>query len=86
LRGEAKKESSPPARCLKAAAVARHREAKGKIDRGDEDVDFDRKLLPAGIDDRGLGRRQQVEDTDDQDEAGVLEESNERIDQRRDDV
>src|SRR5699024_11457192 len=38
------------------------------------------------IDDRGLRRRQQVEDADDQDQAGVLEEGDEGVDQRRDDV
>src|SRR4051794_20060776 len=75
--------ASPSASRLETPAVTRHREAEDKIDRGNEDVDLDRKLLPGRIDDRGLGRRQQVEDADDQDEAGVLEEGDEGVDQRR---
>src|SRR3954469_5549416 len=67
-------------------AVARHREAEAEVDQGYEYIDFDAERLPGRVDDRGLGRRQEIEDADDQDQAGILEEGDERIDQRRYDV
>src|SRR3954454_15720721 len=67
-------------------AVAGHREAEGEIDQRDEDIDLDAERLPGRIDDRGLGGGQEIEDADDEDQAGILEECDERIHQRRNDV
>src|SRR5262249_45659115 len=55
-----------------------------EIDQRDEDVDLDAKRLPGWVDDCGLRRCQEIEDADDQDEAGILEEGDEGIDQRWD--
>src|SRR5262249_35964855 len=71
---------------FKMPAVARHGEAEREIDRRDKCIHFDAEGLPSGIDDRGLCRGEQVEDTDDQDEAGILEEGDEGVDQGRDAV
>src|SRR3954470_8676250 len=79
---------SPPAVAvqlrLQALAVFRHGEAEDEVDGADGQVDLDAEALPGRLDDRRLARRQQVEDADDQDEAGVLEEADEGVDQRRD--
>src|SRR5258707_2892972 len=72
--------------CFETPAVAGHREAEGEIDQRDEYVDFDAERLPRRIDDRGLRGGQEIEDADDQDQAGILEEGDERVHQRRDDV
>src|ERR1700761_6575146 len=71
---------------LEMPAVARHGEAEGEIDQGYEDVDLDAEALPGRIDDGRLRGREQVEDADDQDEAGVLEEGDEGVHQRRNPV
>src|ERR1051326_6649212 len=65
-------------------AIARHGKAEAEIDQRDEDIDLDAECLPGGIDDGGLRRGEQVEDADDQDKAGILEEGDEGVDQRRD--
>src|SRR5258705_12755197 len=72
--------------CFETPAVAGHREAEGEIDQRDEYIDFDAEGLPGRIDDRGLGGRQEIEEADDQDQAGILEECDERIHQWRDAV
>src|SRR5690349_8389902 len=71
---------------LQPPAVARHRKAEREIDHRHEHIDLDAELLPDRIDDRGLRRGQQIENADDEHEAGVLEEGDEGVHQRRDDV
>src|SRR5216684_8380813 len=69
---------------FKAPAVARDRKAETEINRSNEHVDFDAERLPGGIYDGGLRCRQQVENADDQNQTGILEEREERIHERRD--
>src|SRR6266436_8763667 len=64
---------------FEAPAVARDRKAEREINRSDEQVDLDAERLPDGIDDGGLRCRQQVEDADDQNQTGILEEREEGI-------
>src|SRR5258708_34768244 len=64
---------------FEAPAVARHGKAESEINQSHEQVDLDTERLPRGIDDGGLRCRQQVEDADDQDQTGILEERDERI-------
>src|SRR5258708_26971960 len=69
---------------FEAPAVARHGKAESEINQSHEQVDLDTERLPRGIDDGGLRCRQQVEDADDQDQTGILEERDERIHEWRD--
>src|SRR5260221_12852183 len=64
---------------FEASAVAGHGKEESEINQSHEQVDLDTERLPRGIDDGGLRCRQQVEDADDQDQTGILEESDERI-------
>src|SRR5882724_4304036 len=69
---------------FEASAVAGHGKAESEINQSHEQVDLDTERLPRGIDDGGLRCRQQVEDADDQDQTGILEERDERIHEWRD--
>src|SRR6266576_5992847 len=73
-----------PAHRFEAPAVARNGKAESEINQSHEQVDLDTERLPRGIDDGGLRCRQQVEDADDQDQTGILEERDERIHEWRD--
>src|SRR3977135_2400878 len=76
--------SGLPGLRLKLPTITRHRKAERKIDQADEDVDLDAEGLPGGVDDRSLGGGQEVEDADDQHQAGILEEGDKSVHQWRD--
>src|SRR5690606_16312688 len=70
---------------LERLAVTGDRKAENKIDEGDEQVGFGAEAPPGGIGHGRLGRLRQVEDADDDDQRGILEQGDENADQRRND-
>ena len=68
---------------LETLAVTGNGVAEREVDSGDEQVDLDTEPDPFGVDDDGLGGAEQIEEPDDRDERRVLEEGDERVDERR---
>src|SRR5882762_10839167 len=68
---------------LQSPAVQRHREAEREVDQRREEIGLDAVPAPRRILQRHLDRLQQVEQADDDDERGVLEEADDGVDQRR---
>src|SRR5438309_2020660 len=68
---------------LQSPAVQRHREAEREVDQRREEIGLDAVSAPRRILQRHLDRLQQVEQADDDDQRGVLEEADDGVDQRR---
>src|SRR5271165_28108 len=66
---------------LETAAVFRHGKAKYEVDDRQRDVDLVTEALPGRVGDRRGARLQQIENADDQHQAGVLEEADEGVNQ-----
>src|SRR5690606_31911555 len=64
-------------------AIAGNREAENEIDECNEQVRFCAETAPGRVGNRCLGCLGQVENTDDNDQRGVLEQGNEDADERR---
>src|SRR6516225_8562820 len=69
---------------LEHLAIARHEEAEAPIDRRDKHIGFGGEALPIGIGERVVGGIEQIEQTDDDDERGILEAADEVVDEGRD--
>src|SRR6266478_3842372 len=69
---------------LEILAVFRHEEAEAPIDQADEDIGLPIKAPPIRVVERVVGRAEEIEEADDDDQRGVLEGADEGVDERRD--
>src|SRR6266581_213241 len=69
---------------LEILAVFRHEEAEAPVDQADEDIGLPIKTPPIRVVERVVGRAEEIEEADDDDQRGVLEGADEGVDERRD--
>ena len=66
-------------------AVARHAKTKDPVDQGSKDISFGGHTQPDRINGCLLHAAKEIEQSDDDHQAGILEEGNDRVDQTRND-